>query len=323
MISVIVPVYNVEAYLPECMSSILSQSYRDLEIILIDDGSTDGSGILCDEYAARDSRVKVIHQKNGGAANAKNAGLRIARGEFLSFVDSDDYLEPGAYEFMLHEMAEAQADVVQGSFRDVYRNKSTDRIKLPHRCEFDTVTYLKRYTRDWTCSLLWDKLYKRELFDGIFFEEGHIIDDEFFTYQGIMNAGKILHVPEIVYNYRKRASSVTQLKGDRQKIFLDKVHSLKSRRERIVKHFPQLKQEFDSSYLERLLAINMKQAESKEVVSLSQGCVREYFTHNIPCKMSPAMFFKLMEFIHTNPERWLRRYAAQREKIVYENIFFE
>ena len=96
VISVVVPVYNVADYLPACLDSILSQDYDALEVILIDDGSTDASGAICDDYAARDSRVRVIHQKNGGAAAAKNAGLRAAGGEYLSFVDSDDYLEPGA-----------------------------------------------------------------------------------------------------------------------------------------------------------------------------------------------------------------------------------
>ena len=107
-ISVIIPVYNVAAYLPECMESILRQDHEDLEIILIDDGSTDESGMICDRYAARDSRIRVIHQKNGGAAAAKNAGLRIATGEYLSFADSDDYLEPGAYSHMLHCTVPAQ-----------------------------------------------------------------------------------------------------------------------------------------------------------------------------------------------------------------------
>ena len=96
VISVIVPVYNVSAYLPECLDSILSQDYEKLEVILIDDGSTDDSGAICDAYAQRDNRIRVIHQKNGGAAAAKNAGLRAATGEYLSFADSDDFLEPGA-----------------------------------------------------------------------------------------------------------------------------------------------------------------------------------------------------------------------------------
>ena len=125
-ISVIVPVYNVAQYLSQCVSSILSQDYGDLEVILIDDGSTDASGEICDQYAAKDSRVRVIHQKNGGAAAAKNAGLRLASGDYLVFADSDDYLEPGAYGFLMKTLLETNADAVQGSFREVYQNRAEE-----------------------------------------------------------------------------------------------------------------------------------------------------------------------------------------------------
>ena len=125
-ISVIVPVYNVEKYLTQCVESILSQDHSNLEVILIDDGSTDRSGEICDQFAARDSRVQVIHQKNAGAAAAKNAGLRIASGTYLSFVDSDDYLEPNAYGGLVRTLLDTGADVVQGSFREIYRNRAEE-----------------------------------------------------------------------------------------------------------------------------------------------------------------------------------------------------
>lgn len=111
-ISVIVPVYNCEQYLPQCLDSILSQTYSDLEILLIDDGSTDRSGIICDEYAARDSRILCLHQKNSGAAAARNAGLRAATGIYIAFVDSDDWLDPDMYEKMLHSAQEQDCDLV-------------------------------------------------------------------------------------------------------------------------------------------------------------------------------------------------------------------
>ena len=170
VISVIVPVYNVAAYLPQCMDSILSQSYEALEVILIDDGSTDGSGALCDAYEKKDPRVRVIHQKNGGAASAKNAGLRIATGEYLTFVDSDDFLEPGAYLFMVSTLESYGADVVQSGFRNVFTDLQEERIAQDPLREYEAIEYLRRYTSDWTCALLWDKLYKRALFEGIFFE---------------------------------------------------------------------------------------------------------------------------------------------------------
>ena len=168
-ISVIIPVYNVERYLHECLDSVLSQSCSELQIILIDDGSTDDSGMICDEYAAKDSRIAVIHQKNSGAAAAKNAGLRMATGEYLSFVDSDDYLEPGAFRHMVNLLEKSSADVIQCGFCDLFVDEKIDRITLENVCTFTAVEYLKRYTTDWTCGLLWDKLYKRSLFENIFF----------------------------------------------------------------------------------------------------------------------------------------------------------
>ena len=186
VISVIVPVYNVAAYLPECLDSILSQDYDKLEVILIDDGSTDDSGAICDAYARRDGRIRVIHQKNGGAAAAKNAGLRAATGEYLSFADSDDFLEPGAYAYMLALLKENDADIVRCAFQNRFRTRTEQWLAGEDRCVMEGKAFLVRFTTDWTCGLLWNKLYKRALFDGIFFEEGHKIDDEYFTYQGVI-----------------------------------------------------------------------------------------------------------------------------------------
>ena len=190
-VSTIIPVYNVEQYLPQCLDSVLSQSYSDLQVILIDDGSTDSSGAICDEYAKRDSRIVVIHQKNSGAAAAKNAGLRIANGKYLSFVDSDDYLESDAYAHMVELLEAQRADVVQCAFNDVYIDNLVSHQIQEDQREFTNTQYLEQFTKDWTCGLLWDKLYVRSIFDGVFFEEGHKIDDEYFTYRGVMSRVKV------------------------------------------------------------------------------------------------------------------------------------
>lgn len=171
IISVVIPVYNVAVYLPQCLDSILSQSYSDLQIILINDGSTDNSGLICDEYTARDSRIIVIHQKNAGAAAAKNAGLRIATGKYLSFVDSDDYLEPDAYTRMVSMLESKHADVIQCSFNDVYVNKVVTHSIQGEQNEFTGIQYLEQFTRDWTCGLLWDKLYLRSIFHDVFLKK--------------------------------------------------------------------------------------------------------------------------------------------------------
>lgn len=275
-ISVIVPVYNVADYLPACMESILGQNYSNLEIILIDDGSTDSSGAICDSFASKDSRVHVIHQVNAGAAAAKNAGLRIASGEYLSFVDSDDTLEPGAYRHMVNLLEKNSADAVQCSFREVFTDETIDYVVLEDVCTFTTQEYLKRYTIDWTCCLLWDKLYKRRLFDDIFFEEGHIVDDEFFTYQGMMNAKKIVHDPAIVYNYRKRRSSVTSRPEYRERIIYDKLDYLEKRRKIVGQRFSELREPFDLHYLDMLVWLSYDSYVTIECIGVIKNKIHAY-----------------------------------------------
>lgn len=273
-ISVIVPVYNVAQYLPQCVDSILSQDYGDLEVILIDDGSTDPSGEICDQYATRDSRVRVIHQKNGGAAAAKNAGLRIASGDYLTFADSDDYLEPGAYGFLMKTLLKTDADAVQGSFREIYRNRAEEqRISEGILEGYD---YLLRFPKDFSCALLWNKLYRRELFDGVFFEEGHKIDDEYFTYQGFLRPRKVVRADRIVYNYRKRASSVMSSPESAERLVLDCLDSAAKRRRKILDRLPQLREPFDENYLDVIWYLSGNEGSTERTLQVLKESLRNY-----------------------------------------------
>ena len=121
-VSVIIPVYNVEKYLKECIQSVLRQTYKNLEIILVDDGSKDNSGNICDEYAKRDERIKVIHKKNGGLSDARNAGIDICTGEYIAFLDSDDFIEEDMYEFLVKNLEKAKADISICQVYYVYKN---------------------------------------------------------------------------------------------------------------------------------------------------------------------------------------------------------
>lgn len=273
-ISVIIPVYNVETYLDQCVRSVLSQSYESLEVILIDDGSTDSSGSLCDGFAQQDPRVRVIHQKNGGAAAAKNAGLRLAQGEYLAFLDSDDYLEENAYQHMVDILEKSQADAVQCGFRNVYADGSE--VIAPTAQELSTTEYLVRYTTDWTCGLLWDKLYRRRLAKGVCFEEGHIIDDEFFTYRLMMKARQVILDPTPVCCYRQRRSGVMRSPTSAQRIVLDKLAYLPLRRERVTAAFPQLAREFDLHYLNQLLALSRDPFATAQSLALEKQLLRQY-----------------------------------------------
>lgn len=297
LISVIVPVYNIATYLPMCIESILYQKYSKLEIILIDDGSTDESGKICDVYAKRDCRITVIHQANKGAAAAKNAGLRIASGSYLSFVDSDDYLELDAYEYMVQSLQENEADIVQCSYRDVYKNYAVEHVL--EKASMNQIEFLTLFTEDWTCALLWDKLYKKSLFDGIYFETGHKIDDEYFTYYGVMNARKIIREDHIVYNYRKRASSVMYSPTSVRQIITDRIDSLSKRRKNVIESFPQLRAVYDTHYLNMMIILSQNQNITKEQIVLIRRCLKEYFhekEHTKPDYQLLLSLVKLMLF---------------------------
>ena len=321
VISVIVPVYNVAAYLPECLDSILSQDYDKLEVILIDDGSTDDSGTICDDYAARDGRIRVIHQKNGGAAAAKNAGLRAATGEYLSFVDSDDFLEPKVYGYMLSLLRSFDVDAAVFAFRDVYRNRQEEKVFQPGRQVLTGKEYLVRFTSDWSAALLWNKLYKRALFRDVFFEEGHKIDDEYFTYQGIMNAQRVLCDDRVIYNYRRRASSVMLSPKSAKQMAIDRVDFLTKRRETVLRQFPELRQEFDVQYLDALIYLSEDAAATAESIHMLKDRLKNY-VHQTGNTRPPRYFWKgLLRLWFTSTEKLLARRNSAEEPEKMENLF--
>lgn len=168
LISVIIPVYKTEAYLEKCVRSVMMQSYRNLEIILVDDGSPDGCPEICDEYAALDNRIKVIHKANGGLSDARNAGLNIASGIWISFIDSDDWIEPDMYEVLIRNANNTGAEISVGGVNDelisgdtILITKTTYKGVLINET-LSPVQAMKRYfTTSWAA---WDKIYRRELF---------------------------------------------------------------------------------------------------------------------------------------------------------------
>lgn len=212
LISVIVPIYKVEDYLPKCVDSILSQTYSHLEIILVDDGSPDRCGEICDEYAERDSRIQVIHKRNGGLSSARNAGIDIARGDYFSFVDSDDWIEPDMYEAMLSAAQEYDVPLVcAGRFdEDGATGESTPGL-CPVKTEAVTGKELvsKIFRWDHLDSAAWDKLYARELFREIRYPVGRVVEDVPTTYRIALLAGKAVTLAKPVYHYLHRENSIT------------------------------------------------------------------------------------------------------------------
>lgn len=321
LISVIIPVYNVAAYLPQCLDSVLCQDHRELEVILIDDGSQDGSGAICDRYAEQDNRVRVIHQQNRGAAAAKNAGLRVATGDYLSFVDSDDFLEPEVYGYMMALLKEYDADAAQFAFRDVFRTRTENQILQPGRSTVNGTTYLIRFTKDWTCALLWNKLYKRALFENIFFEEGHKIDDEYFTYRGIMNAQRVVCDDRIVYNYRRRASSVMLSPKSAEQLALDRVDALAKRRETVINRFPELRREFDVQFLDALTYMSEYASNSAESLYFLKAQLKSYLRNRENTIAPKCLWRGLLRLYFTSTEKLLAECTQKHDSIELLDYF--
>ncbi|PWK93828.1 glycosyltransferase involved in cell wall biosynthesis [Hallerella porci] len=212
LVSIIVPIYKVEPYLRRCLDSIVKQTYTNLEIILVDDGSPDGCPQICDEYAAKDKRIVVIHKENGGLSDARNAGLDICKGEYISFVDSDDWVSENYIEVMLNIAIKENADISICNHNFVHNDGSKKNIIFEER------TYTKKealkkiilqQTLPWGAS--WGKIYKRKIFNKYKFPVGIIHEDDYTSYKFIYEADKIVCIDKTLYNYFQRSDSISKL----------------------------------------------------------------------------------------------------------------
>lgn len=212
-ISVIVPVYNVEQYLSRCVESILAQSYQNLEIILVNDGSKDASGKICDDYAGKDGRITVIHKENGGLSSARNAGLDMASGEYVAFVDSDDWIEQQSCEWMMDAMLRHGVKLVCAGRYDVDGATGEREIGLcPQREEVISGEEMagRIFTWDNCDSSACDKLYHRSLWAQHRYPQGVVCEDLPVIYRIALDAGKVAMLPKAVYNYYQRPGSISR-----------------------------------------------------------------------------------------------------------------
>ncbi len=221
-ISVIVPVYNVEEYLARCVDSVLAQTYENLEVILVDDGATDTSGTICDDFAAKDSRVKVIHKENGGLSSARNTGLEAATGECIAFVDSDDWIEPDAYAHLLGLMEKHQVKLVCGGRYDVSGKTGQRTVGLcPRREEVISGEELagRIFLWDGCDSSACDKLYHRSLLKNFRYPEGKVCEDVPVTYKIVLQADLVAMSDKPFYNYYHRPGSISMAFSITEKTF--------------------------------------------------------------------------------------------------------
>lgn len=217
LVSVIVPVYNVQAYLNKCVDSIIDQTYRALEIILVDDGSLDKSGTICDDYALKDSRIKVIHKKNGGLSDARNVGIDIAKGDFIAFVDSDDWLDINMYEVMINHALQQNADIVICGHNVVELDGSIKvKNKINKSVLYNYVEAVELILNDKIInSFAWDKIYKKELFKEIRYPKGRVFEDIATTYKLFHVAQSVYYINQSFYYYVRRENSICLIKDNK------------------------------------------------------------------------------------------------------------
>lgn len=226
VISIIIPVYNSEKYLFECVDSVRNQTYKNLEIILIDDGSIDFSGSLCDQYAMMDQRIRVVHKTNGGVSDARNHGLKIARGDYIGFVDADDLIEHDMYETLLKLCLKGDSKLACTGY-DIIGDKSS---KKEDHIDREIILSSDDFFADITLgdhlitvtNAVWNRLYHRDIIQGVEFPKGKNYGEEIvFNTKTIINAGKCIYTNKKLYHYRIRNGSITR--SDKGDLFNQKV----------------------------------------------------------------------------------------------------
>ena len=229
-VSIIVPVYQVEKYISQCIQSVLNQTFQDFELILVDDGSKDQSGIICDSYAARDDRIIVIHTENRGAASARNTGLEDASGRYITFLDGDDYITGNMLE-RLHEVIErSEYDMVACGFLNLLPDEGDNFVVgLPEMtvCGRDVLEHLKNEPNHGVWTVVWNKIYRREVLDNLRFPDGKYFEDEFFSTSLFLTAGQIHTIPDILCYHRVLATST--MNTQKSENYLDLLDALQER----------------------------------------------------------------------------------------------
>lgn len=216
MISIIVPIYNVEKYLEPCIESILASTYRDIELILVDDGSPDNCGRICDEYASKDNRIRVIHKQNGGISAARNAGLKVAKGEYIAFVDSDDKIHPNMIEWLLdaiqsgdYDFAMAYGVKMKGSLQEIEDKIEAIDLPVPTKKVISQNQYMaKMYSLDYQYQVIWNKLYKKSFIQGLFFINAMAEDVEWLNRMALRMCSAVVLNAELYYYIQRKESLV-------------------------------------------------------------------------------------------------------------------
>lgn len=236
-ISIIVPVYQVERYISQCIESIQAQTFYDFELILIDDGSTDSSGKICDQYAEKDARIQVVHTNNEGAAAARNIGLDLACGSYIVFVDGDDYVSEDMLLKLYETIKGSSYDLVVCDFLNIHENPTEDFcVGLSEKTVTgrEVMANLKNRKNYGVWTIVWNKIYPRKLLEGIQFPKGKYFEDEFFSDQLYLKCNQIHMIPDVLCIHRVLSSST--MNTQKKENYLDLIDALKQRIRLYFKH---------------------------------------------------------------------------------------
>jgi glycosyltransferase involved in cell wall biosynthesis len=317
-VSIIVPVYKVEQYLKKCVDSIMAQTLTDFELILVDDGSPDNCGKICDDYAQRDSRVKVIHKENGGQASARNAALDIAKGEYIGFVDSDDWIEPDMYELLYNMCIQNNCEIANCSSMIYFKNKTVKNgghSLTIHNREQGMAAMLEGNLYD---EVVWTKLIKRSLLENIRFPTGVFYEDTAFTYKVIDNANRICCIGEPKYHYIKREEStmdraIKNLKIDAVLIY-DEMYQFIGKKYPGLTYLVALKLANSAMSILNLIAGQKNFNQFKKEYYLVTKVLNKYFSQTIRIKEFPKNVKLLLSAAKLQPlfYKWLVQFASGR-----------
>ena len=253
-ISIVIPVYNVEKYLQRCLDSVLKQTYTDIEIILVDDGSTDGCGMICDEYKKKDKRIKVIHKENKGLSDARNVGIDQITGEYLVFIDSDDFVSRYYIENLWRALKQSNAEMAISGFINYYEGDNIPLEKIVEENQIKKMTtqecLKKMFYQDEIDMSAWGKLYKSEMFCDIKYPVGKLNEDILVTYRLVEKSRSIAFIDNIDYMYFQRRDSIQNSTFNLKK--MDAIEQMKILRAYIKKNYPQLANAIDCKYFSTL-----------------------------------------------------------------------
>lgn len=263
MISIIVPAYNVEKYISKCIESILNQTYEDFEVLLINDGSTDNTLNICNEYAKKDSRIRVINKENGGLSSARNKGIDFAKGDWISFIDSDDYIHQCMYEILYRNIIFYDADISMCNYKKVYNEninlenvdyKYSEDIKIFNKIEALNQLYIEDNTN---FVIMCNKLYKKELFRNLRFDIGQIHEDQLIIHKILFKCNKLIYNNIPLYYYLQREGSIMN-----QEFNIKKISILRAFEDRILlfykNNMDDLQHKAEKDYLLRFFTMYFK-----------------------------------------------------------------